>query len=131
MSKKVKEIKIKTKSSKRKAKEVESDFPKKKEKKMIEEKSSENKEEIKENRVALYNKDFIKEDDDSVESVEKIERFEPGYSANTLSSYNNFVCHLGDWKIPLKNYLSHPQFRSIFDFVKHEYDTVKVFVVTP
>lgn len=51
----------------------------------------------------------------------RVSRFMPNYATNPLSSYNTFVCHLGDWKSPLKNYLTHPQFRQVFDFVKHAY----------
>ena len=46
----------------------------------------------------------------------------PNYDSNTLSSDNTFVYHLGNWQFPLKKYLSHPQFKAVFDFVKHEYD---------
>ena len=123
MSNKVQEINIETRASKRKARDVESESSDKTDKKSIKESQSD-KEEVKENRIVPYTKKFIisDEDEESVESVEKIERFGSGYSSNTLSNYNTFVWHLGNWGAPLKNYLSHPQFRSIFDFVKHEYD---------
>ena len=56
------------------------------------------------------------------EKGDKIEKFKTGYGSSALSSYDTFVWHLGSWKKPLQEYLSHPQFKSIFDFVKHEYD---------
>lgn len=109
--------------SKRKAKEVEPEESQKPDAKRVKSDSSSKDEEVKENRVVLYNKNLIEEEEEeSSENSQQIERFEPAYASNTLSNYNTFVCHLGDWKSPLKNYLSHPQFRSIFDFVKHEYD---------
>ena len=124
MSTKSEEINIETRGRKRKAIDVESDSSSKSEKKKIKKSEPDKEEEVKENRIVVYNKNLVADDEDeeSIESVEKIERFASGYSTNTLSNYNTFVCHLGNWGAPLKNYLSHPQFRSIFDFVKHEYD---------
>ena len=112
--------------SKRKAKDVEEDTFSNHESKRMKEETSE-KEEEKDNKLVLYNKNLIVEEEEDKDeeddgTCQKIERFEPGYSSNTLSSYNTFVCHLGNWKSPLTNYLCHPQFKNIFNFVKHEYD---------
>ena len=44
-----------------------------------------------------------------------------------LNSYEDFVGHLGDWKEPLKNYLSKSHFKTIYSYVKAEYGATKCF----
>jgi hypothetical protein len=44
-------------------------------------------------------------------------------NSNPLDSYDDFVSQLGDWQEPLKDYLKTSHFKSIFEYVKREYDT--------
>lgn len=82
--------------------------------------------EVTENRLVMYEKfNKLEDSNSSSEEEEKETRIIPfatDISSNPLRAYNTFVCHLGDWKNPLGPYLKHKQFRSIFDFVKNEYD---------
>lgn len=64
---------------------------------------------------------------DEEEVKHQIIPFATDISSNPLSTYNTFVCHLGDWKDYLKGYLSHPQFRNIFSYVQNEYDMGRCF----
>lgn len=75
--------------------------------------------------VPFYKKPIpsVSSEDDEEECKDKVSRFGYDFSANPLSAYNTFVCHLGNWNSPLKNFLKTPKFRSIFDFVRTEYDS--------
>lgn len=44
-------------------------------------------------------------------------------NSDPLSSYDDFVSHLGDWQEPLTDYLKSSHFKNIYDYVKREYDT--------
>jgi hypothetical protein len=68
-------------------------------------------------------KTIIAADEENSDSDQLVPRFAVDFSANPLSSYNTFVCHLGNWKAPLQIYLKNPQFESIFNYVRDEYDT--------
>lgn len=59
---------------------------------------------------------------DSSSSKPYFDRFAVTYDVNSLSSYNTFVCHLGDWKLPLTDYLKKTGFHKIFERVRSEYD---------
>lgn len=113
----------KDKRGKRKVKELDSEPKKDTMSKRLRSASdkSDSDEEVTETQLVPYNK---KQEDSSSDEENKYQiiPFATDISANPLSTYNTFVCHLGNWKDPLTNYLKHPQFRSIFDFVKNEYD---------
>lgn len=113
-------------SSRRKAKDIEKKVIPELPIKKLHPSSEKGKPKVEENRVVLYKKNYISgSESNSSEEEEKetkIIPFATDISANPLSTYNTFVCHLGDWKTPLHEYLKHKQFRSIFDFVKHQYD---------
>lgn len=75
-------------------------------------------------KISEEDKDENDSKDEKSDSDGMVSRFAIDFSANPLSSYNTFVCHLGDWKVPLQIYLKNPQFESIFNYVRTEYDTV-------
>lgn len=48
-------------------------------------------------------------------------------SSDPLASYEDFVSNLGDWQVPLKDYLATSHFKSIYEYVKQEYASKKCF----
>lgn len=110
-----------TKDRKRKAKDIEKQNTANKVTKRAKTTEGDGEKEITENRIVIYNKPKSIDSDEEEQKIE-IERIGLDYSSNPLRSYDTFVCHLGNWKNPLKIYLKNPQFRSIFNFVKNQYD---------
>ena len=48
-------------------------------------------------------------------------------NGDCLASYDRFIAELGDWREPLKTYLAGNQFKSVYNFVKSEYNTQTIF----
>lgn len=114
-----------SKKGKRKAKDLESEEKQENGKKMIKEDHSDSDSSDRD----LFSQALVpyKKKGDSNSSSDEEEKysiipFSTDISSNPLNNYNTFVCHLGNWKDPLSNYLKMPQFRGIFDFVRSEYD---------
>ena len=91
-------------------------------------KTSENEEKpVTENRLVVYQKPQEKDEPEPNKDEEEtktipVDHIAISYDKNPLSSYDTFVCHLGNWKTPLANYLKDPCFRSIYTNVKREYE---------
>lgn len=114
-----------SKKGKRKPKDLESEHEQqeKSNKKVSPSHESNNPEgEFQETRLVPYKKNSDSNSSSDEEEKYAIVPFQTDISSNPLNNYNTFVCHLGNWKTPLTNYLKIPQFRSIFDFVRNEYD---------
>jgi hypothetical protein len=79
--------------------------------------------EVIETRIVPYKK--IGSDTSSNNEEEKLpmDRISVNYDRNPLSSFDTFVCHLGDWKDPLTSYLKLPAFHKIFNNVKSDYES--------
>eukprot|EP00347_Sterkiella_histriomuscorum_P016754 403351982 len=64
-------------------------------------------------------------------NVENVQAASSDSGADCLASYESFVAELGDWQECLKDYLSKPGFRSVYDFVKSEYEKSSVPIYPP
>lgn len=48
-----------------------------------------------------------------------------------MSSYEAFVADLGDWQIPLADYLKKPNFRKLYEYVNSEYESAGTAIYPP
>ena len=67
------------------------------------------------------------EETKEVKKSKKTTKIKTDYNSDPLNSYEDFVAHLGDWQEPLSTYLSKPHYKSIYDYVKKEYESTLCF----
>jgi len=65
--------------------------------------------------------------EETKEEVKEIAAKTGDVISDPLTSYDDFVGHLGDWKEPLQKYLKTSNFKQIFEYVKKEYSTTKCY----